>query len=146
MLRIRFLNVGQGDSIILEWQDITDLSWKIGIIDCNLYLNANPTLSYLIQNNYKEIEFILLSHPHSDHFSGMKALLLHCEKNQISIKYFFHTSEQVPAYLKAACKSVTEQNELFELYKTVFRLYKSNLLEKQTLKQLFTPHNFNRKY
>lgn len=139
MLRIRFLNVGQGDSIILEWQDFTDLSWKIGIIDCNIYNNENPTINYITQAAYSQIEFILLSHPHSDHFSGMKQLFLHCEQHNIAIKKFYHTSGEVPEYLKAACTSITDTNELIELYQTIFRMFKAGKISKQTLNSFSRP-------
>lgn len=122
MLRITFKNVGQGDSIILEWKsDISE--HKIGIIDCNLVdENTNPVLSYLQSTFYKEIDFILLSHPHYDHFSGLRQILEYCEEKNIFIKNFWHTSSQVPSYLRAAVKSTSAANELALLFKKIMEL------------------------
>ncbi len=94
MASIIFKNVGQGDSIIIEWN--FEEKNKIGIIDCNLYENSNPILNYLSQKDLKEIEFIILSHFHYDHFSGFPTLFKYCFEKGIKIKWFLHTlSEQV---------------------------------------------------
>lgn len=86
---INFKNVGQGDSIIIEWDN--EGKNNIGIIDCNLYDNNNPVLEYLSQNSITEIEFIILSHFHFDHFSGMPDLFKFCIERKIKIKWFLHT-------------------------------------------------------
>lgn len=88
-MTITYKDVGQGDSIILEWE--IDGVNKIGIIDCNLKGKINPILNYLIKKNYQEIDFIVLSHPHRDHFSGMLRLFSYCQAKKIFIKKFAHT-------------------------------------------------------
>jgi len=83
-MKITFKDVGQGDSIILEWQ--SKGVNKIGIIDCNLRgKKDNPVVNYLQKVNSKEIAFLIISHPHSDHYSGMLDLLDHAEQNNIII-------------------------------------------------------------
>ena len=89
MLELTFKDVGQGDSIILEWTD-NGIN-KIGIIDCNLYNNQNPTLEYLRTKPESTLEFIILSHFHSDHFSGMADIFQHCIDNKIKVYRFYHT-------------------------------------------------------
>lgn len=67
MINVEFFNVDQGDTIILEWE--YDKKKLIGIIDANINkANNNPLLSFLQQSVYKEIEFIILTHLHFDHF------------------------------------------------------------------------------
>ena len=122
MLKITFKNVGQGDSIILEWsEEMQDaqqmLKKRIGIIDCNLHQGKNPVLLHIIQENYREIEFLLLSHPHDDHFSGFLELLEYLDTNNIKIKIFYHTSQQVPEFLKTACNSITATKNLNNLFR-----------------------------
>jgi beta-lactamase superfamily II metal-dependent hydrolase len=91
---VNFKNVGQGDSIIIEWDD--QGANKIGVIDCNLYDNKNPVVDYLTTKSIREIDFIVLSHFHYDHFSGMPELFKFCIDKNIKIKRFFHTlAEQV---------------------------------------------------
>lgn len=92
-MKVTFKNVGQGDSIILEWE--SEGINKIGIIDCNRVRKENPVLQYLIEKDVKKIEFIIISHPHDDHYSGFKELLEHVEKNDIFITWFGHTLENL---------------------------------------------------
>lgn len=89
MIAINFKDVGQGDSIILEWENNNKRC--IGIIDSNLYQGRNPVLEYLSQVNISCIDFIILTHFHYDHFSGMADIFHYCYKNKISIKFFLHT-------------------------------------------------------
>ena len=81
--------VGQGDSIIIEW--INNNQKHFGIIDCNLFQNSNPILNHLEQYSIKEIDFIILSHFHYDHFSGMADIFEYCIENNIIVKSFYHT-------------------------------------------------------
>lgn len=114
MVKITFKNVGQGDSIILEWNE--GVISKYAIVDCNIYQEANPVLQHIIDYEIKEIEFIILSHPHKDHFSGFYNLLLYCRDNDIKIKRFLHTAEITPSYLKTATRSIVAAEELFKLF------------------------------
>lgn len=121
MVNIRFKNVGQGDSIIIEWKQAT--TYKIGIIDCNqITSNHNPILEHIIKHEIKEIEFLFLSHPHKDHYSGFLDLIEHCRSNKIIIKRFIHTANVSIEYLMAASRSTTEQKELSKLYKVLMKM------------------------
>lgn len=114
MIKVIFKNVGQGDSIIIEWQK--NEQTQIAIIDCNLYQGENPILNHIIKYKFTEIEYLILSHPHSDHFSGFYQILEYCKNNSVHIKYFLHTSTQVPTFLKTAVKSASAANELQKLF------------------------------
>ena len=89
MITLHFKNVGQGDSIIVEWTD--NKIKKVGLIDCHTYQSRNPTLEYLKDYKIEELEFIILSHFHYDHFSGMADLFEYCCTKKINLKYFYHT-------------------------------------------------------
>jgi beta-lactamase superfamily II metal-dependent hydrolase len=121
MIHLTFKNVGQGDSIILEWND-KDIA-KICIIDCKLYHDKNPVLDYLIEKKYKTIDYLILSHPHLDHFSGFLQIIEYCNSNSIKILYFLHTCIQVPTFLKTASKSAEAERELQKLF---LSLHKNN--------------------
>ncbi len=114
MLKITFKNVGQGDSILIEWQE-SGVN-KIAIIDCNRYNSINPVLDHLIEKRYQEIEYLILSHPHYDHYSGMHDILEYFANNSLNIKYFLHTSIQVPDFLKMAVSSAIAEKELQKLF------------------------------
>ena len=117
MIRITFKNVGQGDSIILEWKK--SRKKKIGIIDCKKNLGSNPILDYIKEKEIKEISFLILSHPHLDHFSGFAELIEHCIKNKVKIKYFLHTANNTPSYWKAAVDSKEAETEILRLFNII---------------------------
>lgn len=99
MINITFKNVDQGDSILLEWQNEEDET-IIGIIDCNLKKDkSNPILNYIIKNRIQKIEFMLLSHPHFDHYSGLVELLEFIIQNKIKLRNFLHTCIYVKQYV-----------------------------------------------
>lgn len=97
-MKIVFNNVGQGDSIILE----SEKNRKIVLIDCHRHNGGNPSLDYIIDNEIEEIELLILSHPHYDHYSGLLELLEYCESKEIKINYFGFTFYQSLQYLKWA--------------------------------------------
>jgi hypothetical protein len=90
LLNISFYNVGQGDAIQITWHDKGQL--KLGIVDCNTFPDQNnKIITYIKDNSISEIEFIVLSHFHYDHFSGMNDIFEFCIENNIKIKFFLHT-------------------------------------------------------
>ena len=104
MIKVTFKNVDQGDSIILEWIN-DDGKRKIAIIDCNLVPgNKNPVLDYIQNIKIPEIEFLILSHPHLDHYAGFWDILEYCEQNKIPVNWFLHTSMLVPEFLQTSAK------------------------------------------
>ena len=70
MLTITFKNVGQGDTIILEWQNDQGKN-EIGIIDCHLKNGkSNLAIEHILEGGYRKISFMILTHPHADHLSS----------------------------------------------------------------------------
>lgn len=89
-MKITFKDVGQGDSIIIEWKDKAGTE-KIGIVDCKLKGKTNPVVDYLKNTTYPEITFLVLSHPHDDHYSGYLELLEYLETANKPIRRMAHT-------------------------------------------------------
>lgn len=121
MIKITFKDVGQGDSIILEWEG--EKGKKIAIIDCKRYKNRNPVLDYINDNNVKEIAFLLLSHPHLDHCSGFAELINFCIDNGVKIKYFIHTSNNMPGFWRAAVEGKEAETKILELFYVIRDAY-----------------------
>lgn len=115
MIKVTFLNVGQGDSIVLEWIDENQKN-IVGIIDSNKTNTGNPTINFLETIKFDHIKFIILSHPHSDHFSGILNLLNYCEKNLIKVKYFSHTSIIKAEYFNSCFKDNISTTEFINLF------------------------------
>jgi competence protein ComEC len=119
-MKLTFFNVGQGDSIVAEWK--FEGENKIAVIDCKSNLGKNPVLEYILSNNYSKIEFLILSHPHSDHFSGIKELIEGCINRGIKLKYFYHTATLSPNRIKTAVTSPIALNEITNLYLLLVKL------------------------
>jgi len=126
-MKITFQNVGQGDSIILEWTCLE--GHNIGIIDCHRYEGTNPTVQYLIDNEVKSILFIILSHPHYDHYSGLLELLEFCEKHSIKIERFAHTSAYHYNYMQWFELDENKVALLESIFLKIHHLHKENLIK-----------------
>jgi beta-lactamase superfamily II metal-dependent hydrolase len=125
-LKISFLEVGQGDSIILEWNQ--DGIHSVGIVDCKKHNSVNPVLQHLKALNLKEIEFIVLSHPHSDHYSGFSEVLTYISENKILIKNFYLTTIG-KEFLAGASRRGIERSNLANLMKQIFNLCGSEIIQ-----------------
>jgi beta-lactamase superfamily II metal-dependent hydrolase len=94
IVRIYFKNVGQGDCIILEWLN-EENEWEIALIDCNKKGRSSNNVVESVQKHiskYKKLRFLLMSHPHYDHFSGLQSILIFCKKEGIMIEEIYHTA------------------------------------------------------
>lgn len=88
MLNILFFNVGHGDSIAIRFPD-----GKWGIIDCNRDRGEQEpnALKFLKYNNITELNFICITHPHCDHYRGIKEIMNYCKNVDKLILYGLHT-------------------------------------------------------
>lgn len=84
VLRIIMLDVGWGDSILIESEDEQGNSY-FGLVDSNDTSSNRFTLNFLkrrfktrgidYRNNKPLFEFVMLSHAHTDHGQGLKAVI-----------------------------------------------------------------------
>lgn len=125
-MRIIFKNVGQGDSIILEWQK-NGIN-HIGIIDCNKISSFNPTLDYLKLQKSIVIDFLILSHPHQDHYSGMLQLLDYCAIQKLNIGFFGCTLFPMPEYWKWFEEDEADNMLFRRIYDKVNECYTNKLI------------------
>ena len=68
VVRIAFLDVGQGDTSIITIPD----TGEAVIVDC---IDANAVMDYLKNSNVQYLRGIIATHLHRDHFSGIAAVL-----------------------------------------------------------------------
>lgn len=75
MLQIWVLNVGHGDSIVLKYVGPTGTSF--GVIDSNHDSSSgDPAALKLLRDlGATELSFVMLTHPHADHFRGLLSIL-----------------------------------------------------------------------
>ena len=72
LVSVTVFGPGFGESIVIY---IPYLGW--GIIDSCLYKvkgnTINPALEYLKSENVTHLSFLILTHPHRDHFQGLNS-------------------------------------------------------------------------
>ena len=70
MLNLHFLNVENGDCIIVEFSDGSDKAF--GLIDCNRTpRRVSPALDRLKGLGADHLEFVCITHPDADHYTGI---------------------------------------------------------------------------
>lgn len=69
-LRITMLDVKQGDGILLELPDETLILVDAGPRDVLL---LNPLVRYFLQRGRDHLDYVLVSHPHDDHYFGLSS-------------------------------------------------------------------------
>ena len=76
-LVIHVLNVGFGDSIVVQFPVNSEGKRPYGIIDCYLYNKTKKYLDKLTHDSSEGfyVDFICATHPHRDHILGIKNLL-----------------------------------------------------------------------
>lgn len=99
-LRTHILDVGRGDSIIIELPS-KNSERVIGIIDCYIY---EKTKQYLENNGIQpdRVQFVVATHPHRDHVLGIKKLLNMFKTNGVQIQLFLdsgYENNPIPSYI-----------------------------------------------
>ncbi len=122
---IHVLNVGHGDSIILE---LPDNNW--GVVDCFKTSDEvqPPALSFLKARNVTKLKFVCLTHPHYDHYHGMLDILEYFSSGDREIESFwdFGLDTEKLRYFKNRFGSEKEYRELLSLYGFILKKVTEN--------------------
>lgn len=68
-LQVHFIDVGQGDCSLIMWQDCAVL------IDGGEKDSGETVLKYLQKQGVKKLDYLVATHPHSDHIGGLPAVI-----------------------------------------------------------------------
>lgn len=115
MLRIHILNVGHGDSIVLEFRGEGDKK-SFAVIDSNCIPDSSPPALELLKSlGANSLSFVAITHPHADHYMGMRRILEAFSK-KIETLYTFpikkeseHLKKLLLAYKKNAEATTSEK-------------------------------------
>lgn len=106
MLRIHFLNVEHGDAIVLE--DETHGQRHFAVIDSNMKGDGDPpVLQKLRQLGAERLSFLLLTHPHRDHYRGLEKVL-QAYKSKIGAVFIFPLGDFVPSRIRSLSRQYME--------------------------------------
>lgn len=68
-LIVHYIDVGQGDSILIQ------VNSKNILIDAGPYENKNNVVKYLKKQKIKILDYVIETHPHEDHIGGMSSVI-----------------------------------------------------------------------
>ena len=84
--KLHMIDVGQGDSLLLE----CDGSYML--VDAGEPDKSNKVVEYLKSQNVSKLSYAVITHPHSDHFGGMKKVLQSIPTDNIVMTKAYHTT------------------------------------------------------
>lgn len=77
-LTVSFLDVGQGDSILIELPDGNTM-----LIDASESDQAKGIIDYISRRGHDTLDYVVATHPHTDHIGGMAEVLEAFEVGEI---------------------------------------------------------------
>ena len=96
VLKVHFIDVGQGDSAFAELPGGECL-----LIDCGERDYAGRVISFVDCLGYRKIDYILVTHPHTDHMGGMSLVIESFDVGKIYMPDVVATHSAFSAMLNA---------------------------------------------
>ena len=87
-LAVHFLDVGQGDSILIQFPNDS-----VMLIDAGPDRSGATVISYLKQQGVKKIDYLVATHPHADHIGGMAAVIKEFDISKVYMPKVTHTTK-----------------------------------------------------
>lgn len=96
LLKVHYLDVGQGDSIFIELPNNETM-----LIDAAESYQSENIINYLKNLNYKKIDYVIGTHPHTDHIGGLKDIINSFEIGKIYMPKVVSTTKTYESLLMA---------------------------------------------
>lgn len=103
-LKIHFIDVGEGDSIFIEFPDNKNV-----LIDTGNVISGTNVYNYLKKIKIKKIDNLIITHPHPDHYGGVFLVA-----QFFKIDNFYDNSEDINKEI--------EKNDFYRWYNDFFRM------------------------
>jgi competence protein ComEC len=94
-LEVHFLDVGQGDSVLVLFP-----GGKTMLVDGGPRINGPSVVKYLKQNNINEIDLLVSTHPDADHLGGLLDVLNQLKVKKVLDSGKIHPTETYREYLQ----------------------------------------------
>ena len=85
-LRVHFIDVGQGDSTLVEKDG------HFMLIDAGERDQGEVVASYLEKQGVKKLDYVIGTHPHSDHIGGLETVIRKFEVQKVLLPEKEHTT------------------------------------------------------
>jgi len=95
IIEVHMIDVGQGDSILIETNDYNML------IDAGENNKGATVLDYLEIHNIKKLDYIIGTHPHSDHIGGLDTVIRSIPVGKVIMPNVTHTTKTFEDVLDA---------------------------------------------
>ena len=92
---ISFLDVGQGDSILLRSAN------NAVLIDGGEHRARNVVMNYLRDAGISRLDYVIATHPHSDHIGGLVTVLGRVEVGRLAMPDVTHNTQTFENFLEA---------------------------------------------
>lgn len=96
LLKVHYLDVGQGDSIFVELPNNETM-----LIDAAESYQSENIINYLKNLNYQKIDYVIGTHPHTDHIGGLKDIINTFEIGKIFMPKVVSTTKTYESLLMA---------------------------------------------
>lgn len=96
LLKVHYLDVGQGDSIFIELPNNETI-----LIDAAESYQSEKIINYLKNLNYQKIDYVIGTHPHTDHIGGLKDIINTFEIGKIYMPKVVSTTKTYESLLMA---------------------------------------------
>lgn len=96
LLKVHYLDVGQGDSIFIELPNNETM-----LIDAAESYQSENIINYLKNLNYQKIDYVIGTHPHTDHIGGLKDIINTFEIGKIYMQKVVSTTKTYESLLMA---------------------------------------------
>jgi competence protein ComEC len=104
-LIVHFIDVGQGDSILIQSPD-----GKVGLIDGGIA--GSGVVQYLNKLGITHIDLIIATHPHEDHIGGLVEVLNSIPVDKVATNGVLHTTITYENFINAIDSSQAEYIEV----------------------------------
>ncbi len=108
ILKVHFLDVGQGDSTFLELPD-----GKTMLVDAGESSEAGVVVGYIQSLGYSSIDYVVATHPHADHIGGLPGVFSSFQVNEVWAPRVSHTTATYEAFLDSVAAEGLTINTAF---------------------------------
>lgn len=119
MMKVHFINVGQGDSILIQTPENKQI-----LIDGGPPKSGKKVVQYLEEHDVDEIDLMIATHPDIDHIGGLKTILESFSVEKVMDIGKVHPTKTYMGYMYQLFKRkipllIAEEGENFDMFQSM---------------------------